>query len=276
VGYLVGRLGRAIGFSAEAGIWIAGAALIAGAAGMHWSVDLPAVDLSTLTGAKSSAAASGSPSASTAVKSPTPAPSPTVSPIVSKYLAVVAGPDFQFKAKFNETLTFTLNETSYNDVHTGTMSYRGGDTSDSHTETINGVVAKYDYVSLANAQYESKNGAAWTKSARPATDVASNRLLFTPTMAFVDKGVETRAGAQLHRLEIADVNAFSKAMLNTSDSATGAQLKYTVWVTDEGTPADFKIEGWEQALVSGVSTKVTTVEEFLVTATSGVTIAAPI
>ena len=95
-------------------------------------------------------------------------------------------------------------------------------------------------------------------------------------MAFVDKGVETRAGAQLHRLEIADVNAFSKAMLNTSDSATGAQLKYTVWVTDEGTPVDFKIEGWEQALVSGVSTKVTTVEEFLVTATSGVTIAAPI
>jgi hypothetical protein len=272
----VGRLGSAIGFSAEAGIWIAGVALIAGAAGMHWSVNLPAVDLSTLTGAKSSAAASGSPATSAAIKSPTPLPSPTVSPIVTKYLAVVAGPDFQFKAKYNETLTFTLNETPYTDSVTGAMSYRGGDAADNRTETLNGAAATYGYVYLGSTQYKSTNGAAWIKSTRSASDLASNKLLFTPTMAFVDKGVESKNGAQLHRLEIADADAFSKALRSTSTGATAAQLKYTVWVTDDGTPADFKIEGWMQTMVSEVSTKVTTVEEFQVTATSGVTIAAPI
>ncbi|HEX7611294.1 MAG TPA: hypothetical protein VF371_00880 [Candidatus Limnocylindrales bacterium] len=70
------RLGNAIAFGAEVGIWIAGAALIAGAAGMHWSVDLPSVDLDALTGAKSSAAASGSPGPSLIIKLPTPSASP--------------------------------------------------------------------------------------------------------------------------------------------------------------------------------------------------------
>jgi hypothetical protein len=74
--FVVSRLGSAIAFGAEAGIWIAGAALIASAAGMHWSLDLPSVDLDALTGAKSSAAASGSPGASLNITSPTPSASP--------------------------------------------------------------------------------------------------------------------------------------------------------------------------------------------------------
>jgi hypothetical protein len=278
----VSKLGGVIAFSAEAGIWIAGAALIASAAGMHWSVDLPVVNLSALTGSSPSAAASGSQaasasaSASVAVKSPIPGASPTMSPIVGKYLAVVARPDFQFKGKYTSSTTFTLSGTAYDDSQTGTMSYKAGDATDSRTETINGSVTTYGYVYLGPTQYKSTNGAAWIKSARPASDIASNKLLFTPSMPLVDKGVETKNGAQLHRLEIADPDAFSTAMLKTSDGATAAQLKYTVWVADDGTPADFKIEGWMQMLVSGVSTKATTVEEFLVTATSGVTITAPI
>lgn len=275
-----------VAFSAEAGIWIAGAALIASAAGMHWSADLPKVDLDALTGAKSSASASGSPvasasaspfaSASAAVKSPTPGPPATISPIVGKYLAVVAKPDFQFKCRYTSSTTFTLSGTAYDDNLAGTMSYKAGDAADSRTETINGVVTTYDYVYLGSTQYESRDGAAWTKSARPASDVASSKLLFTPAVMFVDRGVETKNGAQLHRLEIADADAFSKAMLKASDGTTAAQLKYTVWVADDGTPAGFRIEGWMQTPVGGVSTKATTVEEFLVTATSGVTITAPI
>jgi len=72
------KLGGVIAFSAEAGLWIAGAALIASAAGMHWSVDLPAVNLSALTGSSPSAAASGSQAASLNIKSPTPSASPAV------------------------------------------------------------------------------------------------------------------------------------------------------------------------------------------------------
>jgi len=49
-----------------------------------------------------------------------------------------------------------------------------------------------------------------------------------------------------------------------------------VWVEDDGTPADFKFEGWLETPVNGVSTRLTIAQEFLVTATSGVTITAPI
>ena len=195
---------------------------------------------------------------------------------MGKYLAVVAKADFQFKGRYTNSTTFMLNGTPFDDSQIGTMSYRAGNATDSRTETINGAAAKYNYVYLGATQYKSTNGAAWIKSARPASDVASTGLLFAPAMMFVDKGVETKNGAQLHRLEIADPDAFSKAMMKTSDGATAAQLKYTVWVADDGTPAGFKIEGWMQTLVSGVSTKLTNVEEFLVTATSGVTITAPI
>lgn len=274
------KLGGLVAFSAELGIWIAGAALIASAAGMHWSVDLSAVDLSAITGSNPSAAASPShapsASASAPAKSPTPGPSPTMSPVVVKYLAVVAKPDFQLKCKYTISSTFTFNATPFNDSVDGTMAYKAGDATDSRTETINGIATAYDYVYLGSAQYKRTNGTAWVKSARPASDVASSKLLFSPAVMFVDKGVETKNGAQLHRLEMADQDAFSKAMVKASDGATAAQLKYTVWVADDGAPADFKFEGWMQTLVSGVSTKVTTVQEFLLTAASGVRITAPI
>ncbi len=88
------KLGSAIVFSAEAAIWIAGAALIASAAGMHWRVDIPTVDLGAVMGPKPSATASGSPaptSAATLTRSPKPGSSPTaapsVSPIAAKYQA---------------------------------------------------------------------------------------------------------------------------------------------------------------------------------------------
>jgi len=67
----VGKFGGMIGLSAEAGLWIAGAALVAGSVGMHWNVDLPKVDLSGLMPASTAPAASAGHGAS----SPTPAPS---------------------------------------------------------------------------------------------------------------------------------------------------------------------------------------------------------
>lgn len=69
----MGKLGRVIGFSAEASLWIAGAALVAGSVGMHWNVDLPKVDLSGLVPANATPAASAGHGAG----SPTPALSKT-------------------------------------------------------------------------------------------------------------------------------------------------------------------------------------------------------
>lgn len=274
------KLGGITALAAEAALWITGAALIASAAGMHWSMDLPGVDLSGLTGSTPSAAASASHTAGTspslAVKSGAPGASPTISSVVQKYQAYVARPGFQFKAKYADSQTFTLNGTPYLITQSGTMSYEAGDDSDSRRETVNGTVTTFDYVHIGSFTYESKNGAAWTKSARSDADIASDKLQFAPSMLFVDMGVETKNGAQLHRLEVADPTAFSKALLKTTSGGTDAQVTYTAWVQDDGTPAAFRVEGWVVEPVSGVSTKITVVEEFRLIATSGVTITAPI
>jgi hypothetical protein len=291
----VSKYGGAAAFAAEAALWIAGAALIAGAAGMHWNLELPALNLNTLTGATPSAAASAGPSASAAVHlssspaarstassaasvavaSRAPSSTPAATTIVQKYRDFVARPDFQFTAKFTVSQTFTVNGTPVVDNQSGTMSYKAGDDTDSHTETVNGAATHYDYVHLGHDTYESIDGGAWTKSTRSVTEIASDRVIFTPTVAFIDEGFETKNGASLHRLA-ADQDAFSKALVKTTEGATDGQVTFTVWVGDDGTPAYFKLQGWAQLPVNGVSTKVTETQEFRVTATSGVTITSPI
>lgn len=252
------RLGGATALAAEAALWISGAALIASAAGMQLSI--PGVD--GLTGAAPSASASASPSPSLAVPSLAPGASPTVSPIVQKYQAYVARPDYQFKAKYVVTETAALNGLPYEFYVTGTMFHKGGDYTQTQRVAVNGTVMTDDNVYLGSSHYESQNSGAWTRSARSANDIASDKLTFAPAMLFLDKGVETKNGVQLHRLDVADPVAYSKAMVKTSSGATDAQMTYTVWVQDDGTPAAIRIEGWETGPINKVSTKVTATQEF--------------
>ena len=277
------RLGGATAFAAEASLWIAGAALIAGAAGMHWNVDLQRA-LNELTGSTPSAAASAgaspsptaSPTATGAVQSLAPGASPTISPIVAKYQAYVARADYQLKTKYTAVMTATVAGSPYEIDVSGTMSYKAGDGADGERDTLNGTVTTYDYVYMGSVQYTSTNGGAWTKSTRSATSAAAAKLMFAPAMLFVDGGIETKNGAQLHRLEVADPAAYSTAFLKTQSGATDAQATCTVWVTDDGAPAAMKIEGWVKGPIQGVPTRINMVEELRTIATSGVTITAPV
>ncbi len=273
------RFGGATAFAAEAALWVAGAALIAGAAGLR--VDLPGVGSETGSPSPSVAAKpTASPAPSLAVASAVPANSPAAasagSSIIDKYLAVVAAPDFQFKAKFIETQTGAAGATPNDYSLSGTMSYKGGDDAGSQRLTMNGAVTTYDFVHLGTSTYVSKNGAAWARSDRTAADTESDRLLFTPSMQFDDQGIETKNSLQLHRLDAADPAAFSAALLAISSGATDGLLTYTVWVDDQGLPADFLMSGWMSMPVNGVSTRMNISEEFRIVATTGVNIAAPI
>jgi hypothetical protein len=265
----MGKLGRLTAFAAEAALWVTGAALVAGAAGAHWNVD-PAAALNDIL-----AQPSESPSISAG---PTLAPgaSATASPVALKYMAYVARPDFQFRAKSTEAISVTsAGKTVVMDMD-GTLSYRAGNVIDSHRETVAGAVTTEDYVYVGDQQYESKNGAAWVKSPRPATEKASDKMLFAPTSRFVEAGVETKNGLQLHRLQVADATAFDKAIVKATDGATDADMTLTVWVGDDGAPAAIRLEGWIVATVNGVAAKETTDSELRIVTTSGVTIAAPI
>jgi hypothetical protein len=282
----VSKLGGTTALAAEAAIWIAGVALIASAAGMHWDTDLENA-LNELTGSTpqpstsagpsdgASAGVSASPTASV-VESLAPGVSPTLSPVVASYQAYVARADYQIKAKYASVWTYTLNGSPVEIDISGAISYKAGDKADSHRETVAGAVTTYDIVDLGSVEYRSKNGGAWTKSARSASSAALDKLLLAPTTLFVDKGVEVKNDAPLHRLEVADAAAYSTAYLKTQTGATGAQATCTIWVADDGTPADLKIEGWVESPIEEVSTKMTFVIEYRIIATSGVTISAPI
>jgi hypothetical protein len=225
---------------------------------MHWSVP----EVGGLTGAAASASASASPSPSLAVESLAPGASPTISPIVQKYQAYIARPDYQFKAKYVITETAAVGGLPYEIYMSGTMFYKAGDYTDSRRMAVNGTVTTFDYVYLGGSHYQSIDSGAWTKSARSATDIASDKVMFAPAMVFVDKGVETKNGAQLHRLDVADPVAYSKAMVKATSGATDAQVTYTAWVGDDGTPAALRIEGWIVGVVDKVSTKITVAFEF--------------
>jgi hypothetical protein len=273
----VSKLGGVIAFSAEAGIWIAGAALIASAAGMHWSVDLPAVDLSALTGPSPSAAASGSPSASGAVKSPTPSATPTLAPIVQKFQAYQARSDFQFKATLTRSETGIMGGTPIQVTMTGTLSVKGGDQAGSFKTTGSGDVTTNDAVVLGNYRYVRANGGSWTQSTRSAAEIESSKYFVSPTLVFLDKGVEIKNGAQLHRLELEYGSAYSdRVAKGIEPTATGSQIMFTIWVHDDGAPVVFRHDGWLEMPIDGTPTMITVVQEITVTATSGVTITAPI
>jgi hypothetical protein len=134
-------VGRATIFAAEAALWIAGAAIVAGVAGGHWSIDVP-IDMSSLTGDTPAPTASPSASATPTLVIQTLAPgaSPTVSPLVAKYQAYVASPDFQFVAKFTVLMNAIVKGNPVEIALSGTSRYKNGDIASSGRVTSDGTV----------------------------------------------------------------------------------------------------------------------------------------
>jgi hypothetical protein len=244
-------------FTAEAALWVAGAALVAGAAGMHWSVNLPAVDLFP------------APSAS-----PPPSPAPSTQPVV-RFKAFLAKPALQFSAGIDQTVTISGANILVQQTTTGTVRYRSGDASSSLTDKILGVTKTEDQVMLGKTTYARENGGKWTKRARVPGDTAGNPEMLSPTQAMNDAGLEAKNGVQLHRIEASDTTAFAAAL---QAGGTGTLYKVTLvfWVADDGTPAAIQVAGTYQDTVNEAPVTVTFDQQWTITATSGVTITAPI
>jgi|ERR1035437_636241 hypothetical protein len=267
-------VGRATIFAAEAALWIAGAAIVAGVAGGHWNIDVP-IDMSSLTGDAPAPTASPSASATPTLVIQTLAPgaSPTVSPLVAKYQAYAARTDTQLTGKFVETASFTLSGNPHEMTISGTIRSKGGAQTTNQRETVDGAVHTRDMVSIGGTDYESVDGNAWTKTATPST---SGSMANPPATLLLEHGVETKNGLQLHRLDAADPVAFSKEMVKQTTGATDAQVTATIWVDDDGAPQALRMEGWFVMPLSGVSTKMTFAYDLRVVAHTDFTITAPI
>ena len=251
------RLASITAFTAEAALWVAGAALIAGAAGVHWNVTLPEVDLF--------AAASAS---------LPPSPAATTQPVV-RLKAFLAKPTIQFAAKIDQTVTISGATVRVQQTTTGSVSYKSGDASSSLTTSILGVTKTQDQVMLAKTTYTRENGGKWTKRNRVPADTAGTPEMLTPAHAFYDSGIELKNGVQLHRIEAADTTAFGQA-LQAGGTGTHYKLTLVFWVADDGTPAAIQVAGTYEDTVNEAPVTVTFDQQWTITATAGVTITAPI
>lgn len=261
------RLGAATAFAAEAALWVAGAALIAGAAGMQFNYQMPSIDLGSYFGAQHA-----SPSARGSASEPSPTPS-----IVQRFTAYTSQPDYQFQAKIDVNETGTVGTTPLQITMSGNMTSKGSDFTESYKLTQGGKVTSYDYVYLGTYEYQRVDAGSWTRSARSGSSGSSSAIGYSPAMGLVDKGVETRNGTQLHRLDVEDTAAFSQSMQKAlANGATDANFTFSVWVDDNGAPVVYEIKGTFSEQIQGVSSHATLVEDFTVTANSGVTINAPI
>jgi hypothetical protein len=273
------KIGKFTAFAAEAALWVTGAALIASAAGMHWNVDISGTSLGGLVGGRSTPAASAptaggstGPGASLA-----PGASPTTSPISTKLMAFMSQHS-QVRAKVWMSISGTAGSVQVKVTMSGSMSSDGDSDTISYRTTANGAVTTKDTVDVGQTSYVSDNGGSWTKSARSASSVSSAEAPLTPTMRFVDKGVESKYGVELHRLELIDTTALTAATLKNlgPPSFQTGQFTLTVWTTDAGAPSVLEEDGSYQGTSANGPTKGTLVEEFRFTAFSGVVITAPI
>ena len=260
---------------AELSLWVVGAALIAGAAGVRVPIELPSSSTTAAPtptpGAVAAVSASPSP---TATLAPSPTPVPTLSPIVRKLQAILARKDFQFQATGTGTQSALADNLSVDLTMSGSVGYKGGDEADATKMTSNGTTVADDTVYAGSFAYERINGGPWIKKPRKSSDTAMWRILLSPSRMFVETGVETRNGSELHRLEVADPAALG-AEFDGVGTLTDAHVTAVFWTKDDGTPVVLRMEGtWTQP-VSGITAKVTTVQEFTITRLSGVTIATP-
>lgn len=249
------RLGSATAFAGEAALWVAGAALIAGAVGMHWRVDVPAINLPP--------AASQQP----------PSPAATTQPVL-RLQAFLAKPTLQFKAKLDQTATISGPGVNATLTSSGTVAYRSGNASSSLTTTALGVSSTEDQVMLGSVTYTRDSGAKWTKRNRVAGDTGGSAEMLSPTQPLIDRGLETKNGVQLHRLEAAETTTLDKAL--AGGTRTAYQVSLVFWTADNGTPAAMEVSGSYQDIVSETPVTVTIDQNWTITATTGVTITAPI
>jgi hypothetical protein len=262
---------------AEIGLWLTAAVLVAAAVGMH----LPSGLLSSASPAASGAATPsvGFGALSTPTLQPSLAPRPsaaaTLSPLAARLQARLAAKTFEFQATGTGSESATGEGLALDFTLTGSLSYRAGDEADTTKLTAQGQTVANDSVYAGSFAYERSNGGPWVKKPRKAyDDDADWRIFLSPKRLFVDTGVETKNGASLHRLEVADPAALGSD-LDATGLVSNARATVVFWVKADGTPVVLRVEGtWDQPL-DGVQAHVTIAEEFVLTRLSGVAITPP-
>jgi hypothetical protein len=196
-------------------------------------------------------------------------PSPRASDAaIDSFTRLATASDFQYQGPISGTLT--LDGTSV--PVTGTSKAKGQDASTSLSYTLMGQTMSQDQVTVGAATYSRANGGSWSKTSRHEASFAD---LLGAGMKLADRGVETKFGQQLHRLEPTNLSQLDLASLGggAPEGTSDYQISLIVWVKDDGTPAGLSQS--QSYVVDANSLRVAMSLDFTFESLSGVTIEAP-
>jgi hypothetical protein len=273
------KLGGLTAFAAEAALWVTGAALIAGAAGMHWNVDLPKVDLLTPQSPNPALVATASPITSAPIASTLATSTPAASlpagklTVAQKLKAFLDNPGLQLEVTMVVSMKITANGRTLNGTEKDTIDYSAGAVSKVSNVDLAGLSSSNSQVSIGDTVYYQTDGSTWATMKRPS-DFLLPITLHWENRVFIDKGVEKKSGRQLHRLEATDATE----LIADYQKATGfsnVKLALVYWADNNGMPVYFNLSGSYTAVVKGVTENVQMTEAATVVKTSGVTVSAP-
>jgi hypothetical protein len=142
------------------------------------------------------------------------------------------------------------------------------------TIAIAGTTQVQDQITVGDSTYRRTNGGSWAETARYEASFAD---LFGAGMKIEDKGVETKFGQPLHRLEPTNISELDLASLGLTgiSGTTNFKISLVAWVKDDGTPAGMNQGTTYDQGSSGAVAHVTMSMDFGFDRLSGVTITAP-
>ena len=248
------KVGGITAFAAEASLWLAGAAIIAGAAGAHW--DTPSVDVNSL------------------IAQAWPGASPS---LVPSYTSKVTASDFQASGSIAGTVSVTISGQKTDGTYSGAFKIKGNDSAQSMTLDMAATSATpasssvSDSVDSGGFTYSRTDGGAWTKAAK-TSDTSIQSIIAQVGLA--DQGVESHFNQQLHRLESTKTVPPS-VMFSDMTGITNAVVALTFWAKDDGSPAGMTMAATYTQATSGTSGDVSLRMDVSFDSLSGVTIEVP-
>jgi hypothetical protein len=265
------KVGGFVAFAAEAGIWVAGAALIASAVGYHW--ETPSIDVGGLIGATPSP----NPALSTLAPGGSGAPTPSATAGVSatdKFYALTSKADFQYEATFTQTTVDFDGTTVWRTPTTGTAAANGPDCTDKRTSGSTKTTT-YEEFLVGSFKYDRQDAGKWKKAARNPEEPCLVTRELKPRR-YTDTGLEIKNALHLHRLELMDPEGLASEVRKASpDGVSNISVTLVVWVKDDGTPVAMQESQSADVIRQGKKYRVSTSVDVTFTKLSGVTITPP-
>jgi hypothetical protein len=191
--------------------------------------------------------------------------------LVDNFAEKVNSSDFQASGTISGSMSFTVSGQKFDVPLSGTIALKGQDSQMSMKMTVLGQETTQDSITVGDKSYSRSGGGAWDVKTKDATEMGINDML--KAAGFVDKGVETHNGQQLHKL--ASPKPIDPKLLGFGDSISNATVDVFFWARDDGTFAAMTWSGSFDQDQNSMKMPVTMDISFDFNTYSGVTITAP-